>query len=85
MRPTIRSAPRRRLQLRLHCPSQTKKKKKKLKHLVTRSAHHEVLLSRLMRPIELIVPAFAGVLCDGPDDQRQRAGAEKNLAARWRE
>ena len=40
----------------------TKKKKKKLKHLVTRSAHREVLLSRLMRPFELIVallsPAF---------------------------
>ena len=40
----------------------TKKKKKKLKHLVTRSAHREVSLSRLMRPFELIVallsPAF---------------------------
>jgi hypothetical protein len=31
------------------------KNKKKLKHLVTRSAHREVLLSRLMRPFELIV------------------------------
>jgi hypothetical protein len=40
----------------------TKKKKRKLKHLVTRSAHREVLLSRLMRPFELLVallsPAF---------------------------
>jgi hypothetical protein len=39
-----------------------KKKKKKLKHLVTRSAHREVLLSRLMRPFEfavaLLSPAF---------------------------
>lgn len=39
-----------------------KKKKKKLKHLVTRSAYREVLLSRLMRPFEIIVvllsPAF---------------------------
>jgi hypothetical protein len=38
------------------------KKKKKLKHLVTRSAHRELLLSRLMRPFELAVallsPAF---------------------------
>jgi GR25 family glycosyltransferase involved in LPS biosynthesis len=38
------------------------KKKKKLKHLVTRSAHREVLLSRLMRPFEfavaLLSPAF---------------------------
>lgn len=40
----------------------TKKKKKKLKHLVTRSAYREVLLSKLMRPFETIVvllsPAF---------------------------
>jgi GR25 family glycosyltransferase involved in LPS biosynthesis len=39
-----------------------KKKKKKLKHLVTRSAHRELLLSKLMRPFELGVallsPAF---------------------------
>jgi hypothetical protein len=39
-----------------------RRKKKKLKHLVTRSTHREVLLSRLMRPFELIVallsPAF---------------------------
>jgi GR25 family glycosyltransferase involved in LPS biosynthesis len=39
-----------------------KRKKRKLKHLVTRSAYREVLLSRLMRPFELIVavlsPAF---------------------------
>jgi hypothetical protein len=40
----------------------TKRKKRKLKHLVTRSAHREVLLSKMMRPFELIVallsPAF---------------------------
>jgi hypothetical protein len=39
-----------------------KKKKRKLKHLVTRSPHRELLLSKLMRPFELIVallsPAF---------------------------
>jgi GR25 family glycosyltransferase involved in LPS biosynthesis len=39
-----------------------KKKKKKLKHLVTRSPYREVLLSKLMRPFEIIVallsPAF---------------------------
>jgi GR25 family glycosyltransferase involved in LPS biosynthesis len=39
-----------------------KKKKKKLKHLVTRSTHRELLLSKLMRPFEIIVallsPAF---------------------------
>jgi GR25 family glycosyltransferase involved in LPS biosynthesis len=38
------------------------KRKKKLKHLVTRSAHRELLLSRLMRPFEIAVallsPAF---------------------------
>ena len=43
-------------------PRSGRRKKKKLKHLVTRSAHREVLLSRLMRPFELIVallsPAF---------------------------
>jgi GR25 family glycosyltransferase involved in LPS biosynthesis len=39
-----------------------KKKKRKLKHLITRSAYREVLLSKLMRPFEIIVallsPAF---------------------------
>jgi GR25 family glycosyltransferase involved in LPS biosynthesis len=38
------------------------KKKTRLKHLVTRSAHRELLLSKLMRPFEMIVallsPAF---------------------------
>jgi GR25 family glycosyltransferase involved in LPS biosynthesis len=38
------------------------KRKKKLKHLVTRSAHRELLLSKLMRPFEILVallsPAF---------------------------
>jgi hypothetical protein len=38
------------------------KRKKKLKHLVTRSAHRELLLSKLMRPFEIAVallsPAF---------------------------
>ena len=38
------------------------RRKKKLKHLVTRSAHREILLSKLMRPFELVVallsPAF---------------------------
>ena len=38
------------------------KRKKKLKHLVTRSAHRELMLSKLMRPFELVVallsPAF---------------------------
>jgi hypothetical protein len=38
------------------------KKKKRLKHLVTRSAHRELLLSKLMRPFEMVVamlsPAF---------------------------
>jgi GR25 family glycosyltransferase involved in LPS biosynthesis len=38
------------------------KRKKRLKHLVTRSAHRELLLSRLMRPFEIVVallsPAF---------------------------
>lgn len=42
--------------------TRTKRKKKKLKHLVTRSRYREVLLSRLMRPFEMIVallsPAF---------------------------
>ena len=39
-----------------------KKRKKRLRHLVTHSAYREVLLSRLMRPFEIIVvllsPAF---------------------------
>ena len=39
-----------------------KKKKRKLKHLITHSAYREVLLSKLMRPFEVIVallsPAF---------------------------
>jgi hypothetical protein len=39
-----------------------RKRKKKLKHLVTRSAHRELMLSKLMRPFELVVallsPAF---------------------------
>lgn len=39
-----------------------KKKKRKLRHLITHSAYREVLLSRLMRPFEIIVvllsPAF---------------------------
>jgi GR25 family glycosyltransferase involved in LPS biosynthesis len=39
-----------------------KKRKKKLKHLVTRSVYRELLLSRLMRPFEILVvllsPAF---------------------------
>jgi GR25 family glycosyltransferase involved in LPS biosynthesis len=35
--------------------TRTKKRKKKLKHLVTRSAHREMLLSRLMRPFEMLV------------------------------
>ena len=39
-----------------------KKKKRKLKHLITRSAYRELLLSKLMRPFEIIVallsPAF---------------------------
>jgi hypothetical protein len=39
-----------------------RRRKKKLKHLVTRSAHRELLLSRLMRPFEIVVallsPAF---------------------------
>jgi GR25 family glycosyltransferase involved in LPS biosynthesis len=39
-----------------------RKKKKKIKHLVTRSAYREVLLSKLMRPFEIVVallsPAF---------------------------
>ena len=30
-----------------------RKRKKKLKHLVTRSAYREVLLSKLMRPFEI--------------------------------
>jgi GR25 family glycosyltransferase involved in LPS biosynthesis len=37
-------------------------KKRRLKHLITRSAHRELLLSRLMRPVEVLVallsPAF---------------------------
>jgi hypothetical protein len=41
-------------------PSIRKKKRKKtLKHLVTRSAHREVLLSRLMRPFEMLVALFS--------------------------
>ncbi len=44
-------------------PSSRKKpKKRKLKHLVTRSPHRELLLSKLMRPFEMVVallsPAF---------------------------
>jgi GR25 family glycosyltransferase involved in LPS biosynthesis len=44
-------------------PSTRKKpKKRKLRHLVTRSAHRELLLSKLMRPSEILVallsPAF---------------------------
>ena len=46
----------------LSMPLDPTKKKKKLKHLVTRSAHRELLLSRPMRPFELNVallsPAF---------------------------
>ena len=42
--------------------TQEEQEEKKLKHLVTRSAHREVLLSRLMRPFEfavgLLSPAF---------------------------
>ena len=38
------------------------RRKKRLKHLVTRSGHRELLLSRLMRPFEIVVallsPAF---------------------------
>jgi GR25 family glycosyltransferase involved in LPS biosynthesis len=41
-------------------PSIRKKKRKEtLKHLVTRSAHREVLLSRLMRPFEMLVALFS--------------------------
>ena len=43
-------------------PIRKSKRKKRLKHLVTRSAHREVLLSKLMRPFEMVVallsPAF---------------------------
>jgi hypothetical protein len=39
----------------------TKKKKRKLKHVVTRSAHREVLLSKLMRPFELLVALLSPV------------------------
>jgi GR25 family glycosyltransferase involved in LPS biosynthesis len=38
-----------------------KKKKRKLKHLVTRSAYREVLLSRLMRPFEIVVALLSPV------------------------
>ena len=38
-----------------------KKRKTKLKHLVTRSAHREMLLSRLMRPFELGVALLSPV------------------------
>jgi hypothetical protein len=38
-----------------------KKKKKKLKHLVTRSAYRELLLSKLMRPFEIIVVLLSPV------------------------
>jgi hypothetical protein len=38
------------------------RRKKRLKHLVTRSEHRELLLSKLMRPFEIVVallsPAF---------------------------
>ena len=38
-----------------------KKKKRKLKHLITRSAYREVLLSKLMRPFEIIVALLSPV------------------------
>jgi hypothetical protein len=46
----------------VHPSTRKKPKKRKLRHLVTRSAHRELLLSRLMRPFEIVVallsPAF---------------------------
>jgi GR25 family glycosyltransferase involved in LPS biosynthesis len=36
-------------------PTKKRKKKRKLKHLITRSAYREVLLSKLMRPSEILV------------------------------
>jgi hypothetical protein len=38
-----------------------KKKKRKLKHLITRSAYRELLLSKLMRPFEIIVVLLSPV------------------------
>jgi hypothetical protein len=37
------------------------RRKKKLKHLITRSRHRELLLSRLMRPNELLIAALSPI------------------------
>jgi hypothetical protein len=42
-------------------PTRKKQKKRKLKHLVTRSAYREVLLSKLMRPFEITVVLLSPV------------------------
>ena len=36
-----------------------RRKKKKLKHLITRSRHREIMLSSLMRPNELLIAALS--------------------------
>jgi hypothetical protein len=59
------------------------KRKKKLKHLVTRSAHRELMASKLMRPFELVVALlswafFLAGWVGGRSTLAQRRGARKS-------
>ena len=59
-----------------------RRKKKKLKHLVTRSAHREILLSKLMRPFELSWPCFRR-RSFSPSASPAAARLRKITARRW--
>jgi hypothetical protein len=59
-----------------------KKRKKKLKHLVTRSAHRELLLSKLMRPFELVVALLSPAFYLAARTTSRSALARRGLATR---
>jgi hypothetical protein len=65
-----------------HLSPAKKKKKRKLRHLITRSAYRELLLSKLMRPFEIIVVLLSpGFFVAARLTRSKRAGSDRST---WR-